>query len=61
MGDININFLKKGNHDGIKVTLQVFGLKQLIKSATLIDHHSETLIDIIALNNPSYINESIIY
>ncbi|XP_057296299.1 uncharacterized protein LOC130625264 [Hydractinia symbiolongicarpus] len=48
LGDLNVEFLKKKDHVGIKTALTLHGFKQVIKSPTRIAETSQTLIDIIA-------------
>jgi len=58
LGDINVDYLKKNNHAEIKSTFTTYEFKQLVKNPTRIDKQTETLIDIIASNNPSIINDT---
>ena len=55
LGDFNTDLLKKDNKT-IKDTFKLNGFTQLIKRATRITKDTETLIDLIATNNPSVIS-----
>ena len=52
MGDTNINYLDKNNHNDIKDIFMLNGYKQLVTKATRITEDSKTLIDTIFTNKP---------
>ncbi|XP_057299216.1 uncharacterized protein LOC130629859 [Hydractinia symbiolongicarpus] len=58
LGDLNVDFLKKNDHVGIKTALTLHGFKQVIKSPTRIAETSQTLIDIIATTNCTVIADT---
>lgn len=58
MGDVNVNYLDKHSNKEFKSVLNLFGLKQLIKTPTRITEESSTLIDIIATTHHQYIKGS---
>ena len=51
MGDMNINYLKKSDHQELKDIINIAGLKQIIDSPTRVTTESSTLIDIILTNS----------
>ena len=61
LGDFNVDYLKPNDNKEIKSIFQLFGLKQLIKTATRITNESSTLIDLIATNNPQSISKSNVF
>ena len=58
MGDTNINYLDKNNHNDIKDIFMLNGYKQLVTKATRITEDSKTLIDIIFTNKPKNISKT---
>ncbi len=61
LGDFNADYLKPNDNKEIKGIFQLFGFKQLIKTATRITKESSTLIDLIATNNPQSISKSNVF
>ncbi len=59
--DFNADYLKPNDNKEIKGIFQLFGFKQLIKTATRITKESSTLIDLIATNNPQSISKSNVF
>ena len=55
MGDTNINYLDKNNHNDIKDIFMLNGYKKLVTKATRITEDSKTLIDTIFTNKPKNI------
>ena len=47
LGDVNIDYLKKGDNKSIKEIFKLHGLKQLVTKATRVTSTSSTLIDCI--------------
>ena len=60
LGDFNMNYLKKDDSKEVKSVINVNGFKQMIKKPTRITQSTQTLIDIIATNNPSTISKIIV-
>ncbi|XP_057299217.1 uncharacterized protein LOC130629860 [Hydractinia symbiolongicarpus] len=58
LGDLNVDFLKKNDHVGIKTALTLHCFKQVIKSPTRIAETSQTLIDIIPTTNCTVIADT---
>ena len=58
MGDTNINYLDKNNHNDIKDIFMLNGYKQLVTKATWITENSKTLIDKIFTNKPENISKT---
>ena len=58
MGDTNINYLDKNNHNDIKDIFMLNDYKQLITKATRITENSKTPIDTIFTNKPENISET---
>ena len=58
MGDTNINYLDKNNHNDIKDIFMLNGYKQLVTKATRITEDSKTLIDTIFTNKPENISKT---
>ena len=61
MGDFNVNYLEHNKNKDFKSIFTLYGFKQLIKKATRITQTSQTLIDIIVSNQPSYISETAVF
>ena len=57
MGDTNISYLDKNNHNGIKDIFMLNGYKQLVTKATRITEDSKTPIDTIFTNKPKNISK----
>ena len=55
MGDLNINYLKRDDHHGLKHIFNVQSLKQIVKKPTRVSNESSTMIDLIFTNNESTI------
>ena len=60
LGDLNVNYLSNADHKEIKELFLLYGLSQVIKSATRYDLHHQTssLIDVILVKNASSIARS---
>ena len=58
MGDTNINYLDKNNHNDIKDIFMLNGYKQLVTKATRITEDSKTLTDTIFTNIPKNISKA---
>ena len=58
LGDLNINYQLKGNHQDIKHNFTDMGYEQLITSPTRINKTSESIIDVILTNTPSNVSHS---
>ena len=58
LGDTNINYLDKNNHNDIKDIFTLNGYKQLVTKATRITEKSKTLIDAIFTNKPENISKT---
>ena len=57
LGTLNINYLVTAEHKEIKELFQLYGLSQVIETATRYDshHHTSSLIDVIFVKNASLI------
>ena len=60
LGDLNANYLKRDDCKELKTILETNGFDQLVNKPTRITQTTETLIDIIASNNPSKISKVIV-
>lgn len=60
LGDLNANYLKRDDCKELKTIIETNGFDQLVKKPTRITQTTETLIDIIATNNPSTISKVIV-
>ena len=58
MGDTNINYLDKNNHNDIKDIFMLNGYKQLVTKATRTTEDSKTLTDTIFTNKPENISKT---
>ena len=58
LGDVNVNYLFPDDNKEFKCILTLFGLIQMVTKPTRITETSQTLIDIIATNNPSNLDSS---
>ena len=54
-GDLNINYLKKDDHQCLKEIFSVQSLKQIVNKSTRVTKESSTMIDLIFTNNKSTI------
>ena len=57
LGDFNANYLVKRDSKELKAIIEINGFEQMIKEPTRITETTETLIDLIATNNPSSISK----
>ncbi len=55
LGDCNVNYLVKEHNANFKANLNLHGFKQIIKKPTRATTTTQSLIDIIATNNPETI------
>ena len=58
MGDININYLDKSNHNGIKDIFMLNGFKQLFTKVTRVTQDSKALIETIFIKKPENISKT---
>ena len=58
MGETNINYLDKNNHNDIKYIFMLNGYKQLVTKVTRIAEVSKTLIDTIFTNKLEKISKT---
>ncbi|XP_057299458.1 uncharacterized protein LOC130630077 [Hydractinia symbiolongicarpus] len=58
MGDVNVNYLKQGDHREIKDIFKLQSFVQLVKKPTRITQDTETLIDVIFTNKSSTISHT---
>ena len=58
LGDINANYLVLDDSKEFKSILSLFGFAQMVKKPTRITESTETLIDIIATNNPLSLSDN---
>ena len=52
IGDLNINYLKNGDHRNLTDNIALLGLNQIVNKPTRVTKASNTLIDIILTNRP---------
>lgn len=55
LGDLNINYLKKNDHQNLKGIIKLNGFEQIVNQPTRTTKDTSTLIDIILTNRPSNI------
>ena len=61
LGDFNANYQKRNDSKDIKTIIETNGFDQLVKDPTYITKTSESIIDLIATNNPTAISNIIVH